>query len=199
MKKLQDYIFETAKKYEYRVKIAGDLPEGFIDEFKKSLGAFDVAECSAITKTPIQSDPFGFPGIKNESVNMFDVSLNYPASTQQLIEMARLHGVTPSNIIVVDKAFNDSMIVDMNGNNGEAVLATPDYPATTKEQKDLKDDYADSYQKAAAAFANKGHSEFEIAGKEKTPTAFSTDSKSGGEKSPLSSIKRKSVEDMLRK
>ena len=57
MKNLTEYVSAEAKRYEYRVKIAGDLPEGFYEKFKTSLGMFDVDDCSAPKQTPIQLAP----------------------------------------------------------------------------------------------------------------------------------------------
>lgn len=168
MKELSHYIFDSAKKYTYRVKIAGELPEGFYDRYKRSLGMFDVAECSKPTRTPIQKDPYGFPGLKNEEVHIFDITLNYPANSGQLLELARQNGINEAKIVIVGKDFNDSMNAEAKALEevDQKLLDNPEYPAPSKEQKAASDAYADSYKKAASTFANSSNSaKFEIAGK----------------------------------
>lgn len=196
MKNLIDYVSEAHRQYEYRIKIAGDLPEGFYDKFKKALGMFDVQSCTKPKKTPIQSDPYGFPGLKNEEVYIFDIALNYPANDEQIIELARRHGVTPARVVVVGKHFNDSINAEAEAAQEESDLLVSDYPEQTKEQKEASDAYADSYKEAAANFANDGGAEFEIAGKANEPQA--KDMGPEGVKSPLSTVKRKSIRDMLK-
>jgi hypothetical protein len=197
MKKLEEYLMESAKQYEYRIKIAGDLPKENYEALKRSLDMFDVDECTSPKKTPIMSDPLGFPGLKNEEINVFDVKLNYPASTQQIVELARQHGIDPAKIVVVDKAFNDSMNADLEVVDNDTVLLDSDYPENSKEQKEASDAYADSYKKAAAEFANDGSAKFEIAGKESASVKYNTDNEAGKD-SPMSKIKRRPKKDIYK-
>lgn len=197
MKELTEYMMDSAKKYVYRVKIAGEFPKEIFNSFKKSLEMFDVDSCTDPKKTPIQSDPHGFPGLKNEEVNIFDVTLNYPANSEQIIQLARRHGIDPAKIVVVGKDFNDSMNKELEGVEQATRLATPDYPAQTKEQKEASEAYADSYKKAAAEFANGKGVKFEVAGKEKP---FSNLQSNDEEKkdSPFSKVKRLSIKDIMK-
>lgn len=193
MKTLNEYLSASAKTYEYRVKVAGELPKENFEKFKRALDMFDVESCSEPTKTPIQSDPLGFPGLKNEEVNIFDVVLNYPANGQQITELARVSGIEPAKMVVIGKEFNDNMNKEMEGVEDGVRLETPDYPAQTKEQKKASDDYADSYQKAAEEFANDGGAEFEVAGGKTPPAKFNTDDDAKGEDSPLSKVEIKDM------
>lgn len=197
MKKYEEYLAEAAKQYEYRVKIAGELPKENYEKFKASLGMFDVAECTPPKKTPIMSDPHGFPGIQNEEINVFDVKLNYPANSQQIIGLARQHGIEANKIVVIDKAFNDSMNAELTEVDDEVLLDTPEYPEPNKAQKEASDAYADSYKEAAASFANEADTDFEIAGKESTAVKYNTDNEAGKD-SPMSKVKRLSIKDMLK-
>lgn len=188
---------ESAKKYEYRIKIAGDLPKENYDRLKTALEMFEVEDCTAPKKTPIQSDPLGFPGIKNEEIHVFDVKLNYPANSQQIVELARQHGIDPSRVVVIDKAFNDSMNAELTPVEDSVLLDTPKYPEPSKEQKAASDAYADSYKKAASEFANDFEAQFEIAGGESEAVKYNTDNDEGKD-SPLSKVKRLSVKDILK-
>ena len=73
------YLTESAKSYDYKVKIVGDIDKDFTTRMETALGKFEVSKCSAGKKTPIQSLPLDFPAISNESVTIYDVTTNYPA------------------------------------------------------------------------------------------------------------------------
>ena len=197
MKNLIEYVSAAARQYEYRVKIAGDLPEGFYEKFKMALGMFDVDNCTKPKSTPIQSDPHGFPGLKNESITVFDITLNYPANSEQIIELAKRSGINPAKIVVIGKEFNDSINAEIAAQQEAGTrLETDDYPEQTKEQKEASDAYAEGYKAAAAEFANAGGAEFEIAG-DKNAIA-DKDMGPEGVESPLTTVKRKSLKDLLK-
>ena len=56
---------------------------------------------SAGKKTPIQSLPLDFPQLKNESVTIFDVTTNYPASVRVMKEyIADYMNISPACVVV---------------------------------------------------------------------------------------------------
>jgi hypothetical protein len=197
MRSLNEFLIESARTYDYRIKIAGELPKENYEAFKAALNKFSVESCSKPKKTPIQSDPHGFPGLKNQEINIFDVSLNYPANQEQLQELAKQCGIALPNLVVTNKEYNDSMNKEYEGLETGSRLETANYPDQTKEQKAASDAYADSYKKAAAQFAGEANTKFEIAGDAEKPAEFNTDS-GEGTKSPMSNIKRKSIGDILK-
>jgi len=197
MKNLNEYLTASAKQYEYRVKIAGELPKENYEKFKSALDMFDVETCTAPKKTPIQENPVDFPNHKNEEVNIFDVTLNYPANGEQLTQLARLAGILPANIIVIGKEFDDSMQEEREGAEEGVRLETPDYPAQTKEQKEASDAYADSYETAAREFAGEVNTDFEIAGGKTPPAKYTTD-EAEGKDSPMSKVKRQKLKDIMK-
>jgi hypothetical protein len=58
---------------------------------------------SAGKKTPIQTLPLDFPALSNESVTIFDVTTNYPASAREMKEYLGVHMNIPQTHIVVRK------------------------------------------------------------------------------------------------
>ncbi len=198
MKSLNEYLLESGQTYTYRIKIAGELDTTVYDKFKVALDRFDVESCSKPKTTPIQKDPVGFPGLENQEINIFDIVLNYPASIDQVRELARLIGIDLSLLVVIEKGFNDSMNKEMENVEDGTRLENPDYPADTQDHKDANSAYADSYQEAAKEFANDGGADFDIAGKKTAPAKYNTDDKSGGEKSPMTKVKRLSIKDILK-
>lgn len=88
MKTLKEYIAESfeKKKYVFKLKIAGDITEDQEKSIKSLLEKYGVDNFSKQASTPIQGLPLDFPTLKNLNVNLFDVTLNYPTTPQELHE-----------------------------------------------------------------------------------------------------------------
>tara|TARA_A100001035_G_scaffold247265_1_gene216674 strand:+ start:3580 stop:4140 length:561 start_codon:yes stop_codon:yes gene_type:complete len=82
----EKYLNEAKKIYEFKIGVAGELPEGFADELEQCLQRFSVASMSAGKKTPIQERPLDFPKKMNCEVTYWDTGLNYPTTPQVLEE-----------------------------------------------------------------------------------------------------------------
>ena len=109
MKTFAEYLTESKHTYDYRIKIAGDMPEGFMPAFKDKLKQFDVVSMSDVKKTPVQKQLKDFPQCNNESMTFFDVTFNYPATPPQITQIAELLKLNPNNILMQDKKYADSM------------------------------------------------------------------------------------------
>ena len=83
MKSFTEYLTESKKTYEFKVKIAGDV-ESAANTIKSALSKYKVEACSAGKRTPIQESPTDFPEHKNVNVTVFDVTTAYPATSVQL-------------------------------------------------------------------------------------------------------------------
>ena len=95
------YLAEAVKQYDFIIKIAGDLEEGFENKLEMALQKFEVANLSAGKKTPIQSVPLDFPQLTNETVTVFDTTVNYP-TTQEVLKnyLSSFLNVSMNNIRV---------------------------------------------------------------------------------------------------
>ena len=96
------YLTESAKSYDYKIKVAGDIDiKEFTNRMETALQKFEVSKCSAGKKTPIQSLPLDFPAISNESVTIWDVTTNYPASVREMKEyLADYMRISPACVVV---------------------------------------------------------------------------------------------------
>ena len=103
MSTFQKYLTESAKSYDYKIKVAGEIDKDFTTKMETALAKFEVAKMSAGKKTPIQSLPLDFPALSNESVTIFDVTTNYPASAREMKEYLGVHMNIPQTHIVVRK------------------------------------------------------------------------------------------------
>ena len=103
MSTFQKYLTESAKSYDYKIKIVGEIDKNFTTKMETALAKFEVAKMSAGKKTPIQTLPLDFPALSNESVTIFDVTTNYPASAREMKEYLGVHMNIPQTHIVVRK------------------------------------------------------------------------------------------------
>ena len=86
MSTFKQYLTESAKSYDFKIKIAGAPKDIDANKLETALQKFEVAKMSAGKSTPIQSLPLDFPQLSNESVTIFDVTTNYPASPREMQE-----------------------------------------------------------------------------------------------------------------
>lgn len=88
MKNFKEHLQEStlAKKYDFRVKIAGDFTTEQETKLKTMLDRFKVEAFKKVGTTPIQSLPLDFPQVKNCQVNIFEITLDYPTTQQELTE-----------------------------------------------------------------------------------------------------------------
>ena len=103
MRSFKEYLIENqeAKKYAFKIKIAGDLPENCEDVMETALKKYEVSKFAKTKTTPIQSKLTDFPTMENAQVTIFDIELNYPTTSQVLTHyMAEQTGVDPCCIRV---------------------------------------------------------------------------------------------------
>ena len=101
MSNLKQYLNESAKEYDFKIKIAGDIADDFATRMETALQKYDVKKLSAGKKTPIQEHPLDFPQLKNIQVNIFDLTTNYPVSAHALKEyVADYMRLSPAMVVV---------------------------------------------------------------------------------------------------
>jgi copper chaperone CopZ len=91
MKSFKEYLIESKQVYEFKVKIAGDLPDGCAKKIKEALTKFKVENCSSGKSTPIQETQVDFPSHKNIGVTVFDVVTEYPATSLEIRDAVAEH------------------------------------------------------------------------------------------------------------
>lgn len=84
MKSFKEYLIESKQTYDFKIKIAGDLPDDASDKIKEALAEFNCDSCTKGMTTPIQESQIDFPEQKNVSVTVFEVALDYPTTSEQI-------------------------------------------------------------------------------------------------------------------
>ena len=109
MKTFRSYLAESVRTYKYKIKIAGTPDKNWCDLFCMNLQKFDPVKISEPRSTPIQKDPYGFPGLENESIQIIDVEFRYPAIEPMIKQMARLLGYDENKVRMIQADYDDSI------------------------------------------------------------------------------------------
>ncbi len=64
MKTFKEYLAENKKTYSFKVKIAGELPEGFADDLKARIDNRGIMQFEQLKTTPVAEVPHEFPELK---------------------------------------------------------------------------------------------------------------------------------------
>lgn len=101
MKSFTEILVESTKTYEFKIGVAGDLPEGFEAAMKTALEKYKPINVSAGKRTPITERPLDFPQLQNVNVTYFEAEVMYPTTPQVLQQyLGDCCSVPQSNIIV---------------------------------------------------------------------------------------------------
>lgn len=88
MKSLKDYLTEGKKTWNFKIKVAGDLPEKFESTLKNVLSKWDVTIGEKST-TPVQKLPLDFPQLENKEVHIYEITANYPVTSAEITNVIR--------------------------------------------------------------------------------------------------------------
>lgn len=100
MKSFKEYLAESKKVYHFKVKVAGELPEGFQDGLKNRLDRYDVVNLEEIAKTPIQKLPLDFPEMENSEVTVYEVITEYPLTPPEVEKYVTELGLSANRVRV---------------------------------------------------------------------------------------------------
>ena len=86
MSTFTQYLAESTKSYDYKIKIVGASNDIDKNALESALQKFDLASMSAGKTTPFRTKPLDFPALSNEQVTIFDVTTNYPTTSREMKE-----------------------------------------------------------------------------------------------------------------
>ena len=190
MKNFQQYLAESERTYNYRIKIVGDVDSGWLKQLEEKCKQFDIVSFGKSKTTPVQLAPADFPKHANDSVTSVDVEFRYPAIEPQIKQLAQLLFLDPNRIIMLTAPHEESMDVERKKveDENKDLLTDTDYPAPDAEQQALSKDYSAPYDQHAV-LKNTYRSDFTVAGG-KTPPAVTTNDLPMGTNSPMTKVKR---------
>ena len=190
MRHFKEYLAESERTYNYRIKIVGDVTSDFIKQLEDKLKQFDPVKFSRGKTTPVQLKPADFPKHSNDSVTSIDVEFRYPAIEPQIKEIAQLLFLDPNRIIMLTTPHEEGLTIEKEKieDQNHDLLTDTDYPAPDAAQKALSKDYSAPYDQHAV-LKNAYRSDFTVAGG-KTPPAKTTNDLPMGNNSPMTKVKR---------
>lgn len=132
MKSFKDYLIESLeeKKYSFKIKLAGDLPEHIEDTMKAALEKYKVSSFSKGKTSPIQPKLLDFPTLENSQMTIFDVELDYPTTSQVLSAyMAEQTGIDACCIKVRSLREEDEIVLNTEhlGSDKKDALLNQDF------------------------------------------------------------------------
>lgn len=188
MKSFTEFLTESTKQYNFRIKVAGTLSDEQVDRLEAAMEKWGLQSINKPKVTPIQKNPMDFTNLKEVEVSIMDMTLDYPATPQEIIDrMAEYCTLTPDHI----KVFNgdDPNQAELEDRAEEAeeeyeVQLTSSYP---KSEKNLP--YGDKHNQKFLK-DQKRKPAFKIAGGN-TPKSQSTNDLPQGNTSPINGRKGK--------
>jgi hypothetical protein len=146
MKTFQEYLQESiqSKKYPFRVKVAGMFTAEQEDKLKSMLDRYKVDSFKKVGTTPIQELPLDFPQVKNCEVSIYEVTLDYPTTQQELTEYISIGlSVNRSHLAVRSPNEPTEEYQHQEPKREGALLDDPDYKESPNAQ--FEDYYGDKY------------------------------------------------------
>lgn len=148
MKTFKEYLAESKKVYNFKIKVAGELPENFQEELKTRLDRCKVATFEKVKTTPIQATPLDFPDHPNTEVTIFEVICEYPITSPEIANDIREIGIPESCFRVrgAGEPTEQEQVLAQAEPSGEALLADSQYKEAGKVK--VKDYFGDDFNKS---------------------------------------------------
>jgi hypothetical protein len=146
MKNFKEYLSEsyTAKKHDFRVKVAGEFTTEQEAKLKTMMDRFQVDKFKKVGTTPIQTLPLDFPHVKNCEVHIYEVTVDYPTTQQELSEYLTQGLLVSKQNLVVRRPGEPSEEYQTPVEKHEgALLNIPDYKEV--ENANFEDYYGSKY------------------------------------------------------
>lgn len=133
MKTFKEYLTESQedRKYSFKIKIAGDLPENCEDVMKTIFKKYECCTFNKVRTTPIQSKLTDFPQLENVEVTIFEADFEYPTTSSVLSAyISENTGITADRIKV--RSPKEEAEAELNAENSsedtkKKALLTQDY------------------------------------------------------------------------
>lgn len=145
MKNFIDYLTESKKTYNFRLKIAGvELDDPTLTKIENALACYELSSISKARRLPIQDCSREFPNLGPCEVNLIDIVLEYPATDEQIRTCLNNNAELPAaNVKVVPRDHPEEQAREAEreaaDKTPEAIL-TQDYPKE-KQAEVYGDDY----------------------------------------------------------
>ena len=83
MKRLSQYLTESAKTYNFKITVAGDCDKDMVAKLKNAAEKYEVIKMSSPKRLPVQRSS-DFPALGAVELNLIDLEVRYPVTPEQL-------------------------------------------------------------------------------------------------------------------
>ena len=138
MTTLEKYLFESKKTYKFKIRAAGELPEGFEDCLETALNKYQIVNFTKGKRTPITERPLDFPQLQNCEVTSYDAELSYPTTNHVLESYLSLELNFPDTHLSVhtdSEPLELEQTIDKNEKDYTSLLATEDLGGESAQDK----------------------------------------------------------------
>jgi len=138
MTTLEKYLFESKKTYKFKIRAAGELPEGFEDRLETALNKYQIVNFTKGKRTPITERPLDFPQLQNCEVTSYDAELSYPTTNHVLESYLSLELNFPDTHLSVhtdSEPLELEQTIDKNEKDYTSLLATEDLGGESAQNK----------------------------------------------------------------
>lgn len=174
MKTFKDYLTESKKVYSFKVKVAGEIPENFVEKLKEKLGRCKVLTFEKVLTTPVQKVPLDFPLLSNKEVTIYELVTEYPITSPEISKDIKDMGLMEECFRVRgshEPTEQEQAVMDSD-KSSDPLLVDSNYKETTnaKHKDYFGDDFNKSFLKDLAK-ASKERNKEEGKGEYKLPKA----------------------------
>jgi hypothetical protein len=133
MKSLKQFIVESQKTYEFKVKMACDSDDLDMDRFEKAVASFEPLEISKPKSLPYQKSA-DFANLAATQIQLITVVTKYPTTPDQLRSMiSNQCGLSTSNIIVRTPMQETDFENQQKVEPSKDPVLTSEYPASDNQ------------------------------------------------------------------
>ena len=156
MKTLKEYLAESVKEYNYKVKILGEVEDGMMDTIENELKRYDLKTISSPTKTIFQKQPLDFDEGVSGEVNIASFTTGLPLSKDTVRDrIAHQLGITERYIKI--RSENDPLEYDLVDNNVDTEIVVGE---SNPDDAALNNDYPADEHKAEDYHGNEFNTKF---------------------------------------
>lgn len=149
MKTLNEYLMESARQYQFRLKTAVELSDEQLDKLEKHLRKYEAFDIGTPKRTILQSAPMDFHNIGATEVYILDFNTELPCSPAMLVnELVQKLGISERDIRVRNKLEpaeqeDEASMEEPTDEKQEALLMDGEYSEAENAKAD--DFYGDKY------------------------------------------------------
>jgi len=147
MKSLKQYLAESEKTYNFRLRTVANMSSEQLDKLEQHLARYNVDKVSSPKTSIIQKSPAGFGDIGPSAVSTMEIVTHLPCTPNVMQEEIAAATGVPIGAI---RVYNEGEFVEEEENleettdeDGKSVLADADY--SDAEKVDHKDNFGNEF------------------------------------------------------